>query len=230
LKKSFTSDMLTTAIILGFAGSLHCVGMCSPLVYAVTNKGGIANKILYNVGRIFMYCVLGAVVSSVGVVLPVYVQYAISITLGVALLFIGVTGSNFRVPMLIPLIRFTSFIKDQFSKFLQQKRYGSVFMMGLLNGLLPCGLTFLALSACITLNGPLGGFVFMAAFGAGTLPVMLGLVSIIPFFAKHFKFNVAKLSVAMQLAAGCLLIARVLLVDPSVHLPVTGVDQITICP
>lgn len=222
--------MLTTALILGFAGSLHCAGMCSPLAFAVTSKSGLANKILYNVGRIFMYCLMGAVVSSIGVVLPVYVQYAISITLGVALLIIGVTGSNFKIPLLTPLIRVTSFIKAQFSNFLQQKRYGSVFMMGILNGILPCGLTFLALTACITLNGPIGGFIFMAAFGAGTLPVMLGLISIIPFFAKHFKFNVAKLSVAMQLAAGCLLIVRVLLVDPGAHLPVTGVDQITICP
>lgn len=222
--------MLTTALILGFAGSLHCAGMCSPLAFAVTSKSGLANKILYNVGRIFMYCLMGAVVSSIGVVLPVYVQYAISITLGVALLIIGITGSNFKIPLLTPLIRVTSFIKAQFSNFLQQKRYGSVFMMGILNGILPCGLTFLALTACITLNGPIGGFIFMAAFGAGTLPVMLGLISIIPFFAKHFKFNVAKLSVAMQLAAGCLLIVRVLLVDPGAHLPVTGVDQITICP
>jgi sulfite exporter TauE/SafE len=222
--------MLTTALILGFAGSLHCAGMCSPLAFAVTNKGGIANKILYNLGRIFMYSLLGAVVSSLGVVLPVYVQYIISITLGVALLIIGITGSNFKVPFLTPLIRVTNFIKNQFSKFLQQKRYGSVFMMGLLNGILPCGLTFLALTACITLNGPLGGFIFMAAFGAGTLPVMLGLISVIPFFAKYFRFNVAKLSVAMQLVAGCLLIVRVLLVDPGAHQPVTGLDQITICP
>jgi sulfite exporter TauE/SafE len=134
------------------------------------------------------------------------------------------------VPLLAPLIRITSFIKNQFSQFLQKKRYGSVFMMGLLNGILPCGLTFLALTACITLNGPLGGFIFMAAFGAGTLPVMLGLISIIPFFAKHFKFNITKLSVAMQLVAGCLLIVRVLLVDPGVHPSAIGVDQITICP
>lgn len=222
--------MLTTALILGFAGSLHCVGMCSPLAFAVTNKSGIANKILYNVGRILMYCLLGSVVSSIGVVLPIYVQYTISITLGFALLIIGITGSNFKVPLLTPLIRVTSFIKHQFSKFLQQKNYGSVFMMGLLNGLLPCGLTFLALTACITLNGPLGGFIFMAAFGVGTLPVMLGLISVIPFFAKHFKFNVAKLSVVMQLVAGCLLIVRVLLVDPGAHQPTTGLDQITICP
>jgi sulfite exporter TauE/SafE len=222
--------MLTTALILGFAGSLHCIGMCSPLAFAVTNKRGIAYKILYNVGRIFMYCLLGAVVSSIGVILPVYVQYAISITLGVALLVIGLTGSNFKIPLLTPLIRVTGFVKNQFSKSLQQKGYGTVFTMGLLNGLLPCGLTFLALTACITLNGPLGGFIFMGAFGAGTLPVMLGLISIIPFFTQHFKFNVARLSVVMQLVAGCLLIVRVLLVDPGVHASATGLDQITICP
>jgi sulfite exporter TauE/SafE len=223
--------MLITAIILGFAGSLHCVGMCSPLAFAVTRKsgGGVRSRVLYNIGRILMYCMLGTVVSAIGVMLPITVQYVISITLGLALLVIGITGSNFNAPVLAPVLRFTSFLKTQFSKFLQQKNDYSIFAMGVLNGLLPCGLTFLALTSCITLSGPLDGFIFMAAFGAGTLPVMLGLVSIIPFFAKRLNLSVGRLSTVMQIAAGCLLIVRVLLVEPHIPQAAQTSDQIILC-
>jgi uncharacterized protein len=225
--------MLTTAFILGLAGSLHCIGMCSPLAYAVTARGGdvIANKLIYNIGRMLMYCILGAAVSVVGSVLPTTFQYAISIVLGVSLVIIGITRSNFKTPVLAPLSRFSAFLKNQFSTFLQNKKYSSVFMLGILNGLLPCGLTFLALTTCITLANPVGGFVFMAAFGAGTLPAMLGLVSLIPLLTKRFKLNTVRLMVIMQLAAGCLLIVRVLLVEPGMdHVTTAGVDQISICP
>ncbi len=221
--------MLITAIILGFAGSIHCAGMCSPLAFAVTRGGGVRSRVLYNFGRILMYCVLGTVVSAIGVMLPLTVQYVISITLGVALLVIGITGSNFNAPVLAPVLRFTSFLKTQFSKFLQQRNDSSIFAMGVLNGLLPCGLTFLALTSCITLSGPLDGFIFMAAFGAGTLPVMLGLVSIIPLFAKRLNISVGRLSTVMQIAAGCLLIVRVLLVEPHIPQAAQASDQIILC-
>jgi sulfite exporter TauE/SafE len=225
--------MLTTAFILGLAGSLHCVGMCSPLAYAVTARRGdvVTNKLLYNIGRILMYCILGAGVSSLGSMLPTTFQYAISIVLGVSLVIIGITRSNFKTPVLIPLLKASGFLKNQFSNFLRDKKYSSVFMLGVLNGLLPCGLTFLALTTCITFENPVGGFVFMAVFGAGTLPAMLGLVSIIPLLTQRFNLNATKLMVVMQLAAGCLLIVRVLLVEPGVaHTTTAGVDQISICP
>jgi sulfite exporter TauE/SafE len=224
--------MLTTALILGFAGSLHCIGMCSPLAIAVTTRGegGMAKRIFYNAGRIFMYSVLGAIVSTVGAMLPASFQYAISIILGVSLLLIALTKSNFSLPGLAFVYRITNFLKTRFSQLLQKRNYAAIFGMGILNGLLPCGLTFLALTSCITLDGPLGGFVFMAAFGLGTLPVMLGMISVIPFFTQRLKFNLSSFVTVMQIAAGCLLIVRVLLIDVSGHITTAGVDSITICP
>lgn len=224
--------MLLTAIILGLAGSLHCAGMCSPLAFAVINKNGgaVRARVVYNAGRILMYCVLGGVVSGVGVMLPVAVQYALSITLGVIFLIIGITGSNVTIPMRVPILHFTTFLKTLFSKFLQQKKTSSIFVMGALNGLLPCGLTFMALTSCITLSGPVDGFIFMATFGAGTLPVMLGLVSVIPFFAKKLNVRANKLSTALMIVAGCLLIARVLLVEQHSQPIPPGSEPIVICP
>ncbi len=64
--------MLITALIMGFAGSLHCAGMCSPLVMAMTSmkRGALINKLIYNSGRILTYGFFGALVSSVGAILP----------------------------------------------------------------------------------------------------------------------------------------------------------------
>lgn len=222
--------MLVTAIILGFAGSLHCAGMCSPLAYAALSKSGtvLLHRIVYNGGRILMYCILGAGVSAAGVMLPVTLQYVISIILGVALLILGITGANFKAPVLSLMLNFTSFLKTQFSRFLQDKKHSSIFVMGVLNGLLPCGLTFLALTSCIALQSSTDGFVFMAAFGAGTLPVMLGFVSVIQLLTKRLNFNAARFSSLMLIAAGCLLIARVLLIEPQVHIP-TSSSTIIMC-
>jgi hypothetical protein len=60
--------MFATALILGFAGSLHCVGMCSPLMIAATNLTGNAlrNRLIYNTGRLFTYALLGSVASALG--------------------------------------------------------------------------------------------------------------------------------------------------------------------
>ena len=177
-----------------------------------------------------MYCVLGAAVSAAGALLPSMVQWIISIALGVTLLVVALSGSNFRSPV-APLKGVSDFLKKHFSTFLRNKKGSSVFLMGVLNGLLPCGLTFLALTSCITLSSMVGGFVFMAVFGLGTLPVMLGLVSVMPAITNRLNLNIHKVMVVMQVAAGCLLIARVLLMDGG-SLPVStaGVDAITICP
>jgi sulfite exporter TauE/SafE len=224
--------MLLAAVVLGFAGSLHCAGMCSPLAFAALSNSRSAwlHRVLYNFGRILTYCVLGAAVSAAGVLLSVTLQYVISIVLGVALLFLGITGNNFKAPVLAPLRALTSFLKTQFSGFLQDKKHSSIFAMGVLNGLLPCGLTFLALTSCIALQSSIEGFVFMAAFGAGTLPVMLGFVSILPLLTRRLNFSAARLSSIMLIAAGCLLIVRVFLVDPGSHQPVQEAGQAIICP
>lgn len=206
--------MIATAILMGFVGSLHCLGMCTPLVMAVTNLSGKAflKRIVYNSGRIFVYGVLGLLVSGVGQILPIGpYQNAISLTLGIALLIIGLAGVS-RIPLnAVPvlLVRLQSFLKNKFSKLIQRKTHASSFLMGSLNGILPCGLTFIALSYCVTLESTLNGFYFMLLFGAGTLPVMLGFTSLLQKAIQYFKLSFARVSTTMLVLSGLLLIARV---------------------
>jgi sulfite exporter TauE/SafE len=206
--------MLATAFILGLAGSLHCAGMCSPLAFAVTNmkRSVWLNRVVYNAGRIFTYGILGAVVSTVGVVLPLEnFQSGLSVGMGLLLMFVGILGiSKLKLRVLNNLaLKLSTWVKARFSNQLKQKGVAPTFLLGALNGLLPCGLTFIALTACLIAPTMLDGFYFMLIFGLGTWPVMLGFLSLVQFLTTRFNFNLSRVNMMMLILAGSLLIARV---------------------
>jgi uncharacterized protein len=227
--------MFFTALIMGIAGSLHCAGMCSPLAMTVTNLNSsvVFNRVFYNLGRITMYGLLGAIVSSVGYIFPIdKFQNLLSLLLGLTLIVLAIVGiTGLRIPFLAPvLVKFTGLLKKTFARFLHDKNPGSLLLLGSLNGLLPCGLTFLALSFCITLTTPVEGFAYMFVFGVGTLPVMLGLVSIVDWIKNKMKWNIQHLTTGLMLLSGILLIVRVFLIHTTVsHNHEQGLVDIVLC-
>jgi sulfite exporter TauE/SafE len=205
--------MLTTAFILGLAGSLHCAGMCSPLAFAVTNmsKSVWLSRSVYNAGRIFTYGILGAIVSTIGVALPLEkFQFGLSVGMGVVLIVVAFLGiGKIRSKTINGFVgRFAGWIKTRFSNQIQSKTTASTFLLGALNGLLPCGLSFMALTACLIVPTTLDGFYFMLVFGAGTLPVMLGFMSIAQLLVNRFRLSYARVNTIMLIVAGSILIAR----------------------
>lgn len=159
--------------LIGLAGSWHCVAMCGPLMMHVkvnsfNNPMTRSRTLLYQSGRIFMYGLLGYIVSSLGSiwVFPStwYYFYLFS---GIILLFITfgkIRDSTF------------TFIYTQLGKPIQKlgSRLGiyGYFLLGMSNGLLPCGLVLGGLS--IALLQPTGflGFISMLAFGFATIPAL----------------------------------------------------------
>lgn len=223
-----------TAIILGFTGSLHCLGMCSPLSMSVAGMSSSAmmNRLLYNAGRVFTYGIFGSLIASFGMAMPfIKYQNLVSILLGVALVIVGVTRSPIHVPGITrALAGLSSHVKQVFSKTLKNKTSYSVLLLGSLNGILPCGLSFLALTYCLTLDGPLDGFLFMLLFGVGTLPVMLGLTGVFQWAVHRLHFRPALIMTGMLVLSGVFLIARVFFI----HLPhadelQNGVVDIVLC-
>lgn len=205
--------MLSTAFLMGLAGSLHCAGMCSPLAFAVTNvsKAVWLNRLLYNAGRILTYGFLGAFVSTIGVALPFEkFQMGLSVFMGIVLIvvaFLGIGKARFR--LVNDLInQGTSWLKMLFSKQIPTKSILSTFLLGMLNGMLPCGLSLVALTACLIAPSSSVGFYFMLIFGVGTLPVMLGFTSVAQFLIKRFSLSYSRLNTALLILAGSLLIAR----------------------
>ena len=226
--------MVLTALIMGLTGSLHCVGMCSPLAVAIGNMNTRAflNRVTYNAGRIVTYGVLGLGIAGVGLALPISkFQNLVSVFLGVILLLAGIGLLKLNIPIFSRAIgTLTSTIKKLFTKFLNRKNFGSVFLLGTLNGILPCGLVWIALTYSLTLQSPLAGFSFMVLFGVGTLPVMLGFTSIITQLLKRFNFNFQHITSAMLILSGILLIVRVFIIHlPHHHSLQQGVVDIVLC-
>jgi uncharacterized protein len=205
--------MMLAAFVLGFLGSFHCLGMCSPLVMAVINWQSpfFLNRFVYNIARIVCYGVQGALISKFGSLFNFsQFQTFFSVSLGGLLIVLGLVGAtNFKLPLIAnSMQKVAMFIKTIFSRFLVKRNILSLFVLGFLNGLLPCGLTYLALTYCIILPSIMGGFLFMFFFGLGTFPVMLGLTSFAQEFVKKIRFNFQKLTVVAMLAVGVVLIAR----------------------
>lgn len=226
--------MFLTALMLGLAGSLHCVGMCSPLVMAVTNLKGpqFINRLVYNMGRIFSYGLLGLVAATFGSLFQFSgFQNVISTALGALLIVAGVLGLTYlKIPFLTKIIlAITAKIKKAFSKFLSKKSMSSLTLMGMLNGVLPCGLTSIALAYCISLSTPQEGFLFMLIFGLATLPVMLGLTSIFQIYIKKLNFNFQRVTTVTMILLGILLISRSFISNHHTTIPDTAINSITIC-
>jgi uncharacterized protein len=170
---------LWTAFLLGLVGSLHCAGMCGPLALALPPSGNagstcLLGRIAYNFGRIITYCVLGLVFGLIGKSLTlVGIQRWASIALGVALL-VELFASR-KLILGRPFVAIVAWLKIRMSVLLQQRSARSLLVLGLLNGLLPCGLVYVACAGAAATGGLVSGVLFMAAFGVGTVPMMLAL-------------------------------------------------------
>jgi sulfite exporter TauE/SafE len=222
--------MFYTAIIMGLAGSLHCAGMCSPLAMAMTrNKPFLLSSILYNSGRIFIYGLLGVLAATFGSVLHLNsYQQIISIVLGGIFLFAGFSFRGMRIPFFDKAITtFTSYLKIGFGIVSNQKSGYTTFILGMLNGLLPCGLTYLALSACLILPSAKDGLLFMLLFGLGTWPVMIGSVKLLS--ALKNNFSLALLSKIALVFVGCTLLLRVWWVHPHTTMLVKAPPEVNVC-
>jgi sulfite exporter TauE/SafE len=227
--------MWYTALLIGITGSMHCAGMCTPLLMAVTNltSSVITNRLVYNGGRILTYGILGAIFSGAGSLLPISpYQSLLSLLFGATLIVMAFFRfTHFKIPLLHQgIIRLTTFLKERFAFLLSKKSVPAVFMMGMLNGFLPCGMTLIALSYCLILAGPVDGFNFMVLFGAGNLPVMLGFAPLLLLGIRKFKFSLQKATTVMMICSGAILVARVFIyASAEASLRDVGMMDVVLC-
>ena len=170
---------LWTAFMLGLVGSLHCAGMCGPLALALPHAGNrpasfFAGRVAYNLGRIVTYCVLGLIFGLIGkTFLLAGIQRWLSIALGVALL-VGLLTSR-KLALWRPITALVDRVKASMGFLLRQRSFVALLALGLLNGLLPCGLVYVACAGATATGDLLNGALYMLAFGAGTVPMMLAI-------------------------------------------------------
>ena len=176
-------EFLITALTLGFLGSLHCIGMCGPIALALpvvnnTRFSRVSGILLYNLGRVLTYGSLGLLFGFLGrsFVIAGY-QQALSVSLGVIILAIIIIPNRYlqKVPLVNRFFQPVAKIKQALTGLFKTRTYNSLFTIGVLNGLLPCGLVYTAVAGAIAMAEPVKGSLFMMFFGLGTLPAMLGL-------------------------------------------------------
>jgi uncharacterized protein len=174
-------DLLWTAFLLGFLGSFHCAGMCGPIALALPGNNlqrakFLKGRFLYNGGRIITYSLLGVIFGIFGLTLSLAgLQQSISILSGVLILTFILLPGNFstRVGQASGINSLVSKLKVILSKAFKLKGTVALGLIGMLNGLLPCGFVYLALAAALSAPSIWGAGLYMMIFGLGTFPVMM---------------------------------------------------------
>jgi sulfite exporter TauE/SafE len=203
---------LWTAFMLGLAGSAHCAGMCGPLALALPGGGrrGLAllpNRVFYNAGRVTTYCLLGVVFGLVGRSLALAgVQRWVSIALGVAML-VGVFVARARA-LMVKFALPVAWLKKALGRLLQRQSLASQYWFGVLNGLLPCGLVYIACVGAAATGGLFSGVEYMLVFGLGTVPMMLALSLAGQALPFSFRLRLQKLIPVCLAVVAVLLILR----------------------
>jgi sulfite exporter TauE/SafE len=207
--------MLWTAFILGLFGGLHCAGMCGPIALAIPLREGriqnVIHKSLYNTGRIVTYAILGVLAGLIGQSFNMAGwQQGLSVGLGVFLILVIIFSgfSNLDVPLVRPILALTNSVKKSFSYFLRKRSFGSAFAMGMINGILPCGLVYVAMAASIAGGSIESGAAYMLVFGVGTVPVMLAISLAGNAIGMSTRRKIYKLVPIFIVTLGMLLILR----------------------
>jgi len=167
--------LFTTAFILGLSSSFHCVGMCGPLLLAVPTRASINYQwleiLIYHTARIFTYALLGVLVGFAGWRLQVAnLQQFFSLTIGIILLIYVFAGRFFADASW--LLAFNKMIFSFFGFAAKQKGQRGTLLLGVANGLLPCGMVYIALTGAMASASATAAAGFMTLFGLGTLPLL----------------------------------------------------------
>jgi sulfite exporter TauE/SafE len=187
------------ALSLGFLGSFHCVGMCGPIALALPVKGNsslniFSGSFVYNSGRIITYSLIGLLFGLLGQGFALAgLQNILSITLGILILIV------MFVPRLSIFKKNTGFIfrwleklKSGIRKLFGIHSTGSLLLIGVLNGLLPCGLVYLGIAGSIATGNALTGSLFMIGFGLGTFPAMITVTLARGYINLRFRERIRK--------------------------------------
>lgn len=174
------NQVLGIGFLMGLIGSVHCIGMCGPLTMALpySQQKSIFKYLamaLYHIGKIASYAMLGLFAGLFGKqIFVIDTQQSLSIIIGILMVvyvvWVYLVKSNTHFNPLqfiqVPVIKvLTGLFK---------KKHVIVFLLlGFLNGLLPCGMVYLALGSAMSTGQPSDAAIFMAFFGLGTMPALL---------------------------------------------------------
>ncbi|MFN5416141.1 MAG: sulfite exporter TauE/SafE family protein [Flavobacteriia bacterium] len=203
------------ALILGLTANFHCIGMCGPLALAIpvnrsSNWTILFGVLQYNFGRIITYSALGAVVGIIGITINTFgVLQWISILSGIFMIIYAWRkwlGSKLETKL--PMFGLNKVVSSGLGKVLASKSPFKILFLGSLNGLLPCGMVYLALMNAILAGNSLSSAGAMALFGLGTLPAMVFVGFAANRISSNFRYKISKAIPYMLTVVGVLVVLR----------------------
>lgn len=198
--------------VVGIFTSIHCVGMCGGIMisqslsFAKESKSkleSITPSLLYNLGRVLSYSILGGLIGGIGSVfsLSITAKAFIQIFAGLFMVIMGLNISGFKL-----FRKFSIKIPNFLSKY--KRRFNSPFLVGFLNGFMPCGplqtMQLFALGTGSALKGALSMFIF----ALGTVPLMLTFGAISGFLSKGYTKKLLKFSGVLIIVLGLIMSNR----------------------
>lgn len=207
---------LLAGFVFGFVGSLHCIGMCGPIVLAlpIGNQNFLrflSGRILYNLGRVVTYCVMGGIFGLLGTGISLaLLQQNLSILAGATILIVFLLqhGTRLSLPSAASIGLPLAKIQNGIALLLKESSPAPLFVLGLLNGLLPCGFVYLAVATAAVTADVTRGVMFMAGFGLGTIPAMAGFGFFPRAFSSAVRAKISRVLPTFTLLVGVLLILR----------------------
>ena len=192
--------------IAGLLTSIHCVGMCGGIMLSQTIKNESRSKLeaikpslLYNAGRVMSYTILGGIIGAVGSVfsLSFKSKAAVQIIAGIFMIMMGLNMSGFS------LFRKFQIKMPSFCKF--KNKGSSPFIVGLLNGFMPCGPLQTMQIFALGTGSPVKGALSMLVFSLGTVPLMMTFGWLSGILSKGYTKKILKLSGVMIIVLGIIM-------------------------
>ncbi len=224
-----TIALLVAALLMGFFGSPHCLGMCGGLVTAfglsmkdVSPAKRRALVATYHLGRLTSYALLGLIAGLIGITVlkPLMMSNSTPrILLGLVLVFVGVTmlGAPFLTKLERFGMRFWQYLSPLRQKVFPLNTFPRALTAGLLWGFLPCGLVYGALLIAVVAHNPLSGAALMFVFGLGTIPMLVATHETVGWLRdKIGRFRLRQLNGAVMVISG-LAVAVVPMVMANMH-------------
>ena len=203
--------MYLSALVFGLLGSVHCAVMCGPIAMVLPKGKHFYNQVSYNFGRITSYLAIGGVFGLIGKgMFLVGFQQTISVLAGVLLILVYFGSKSYSGSIIgaTYLNKILTSIRKLIGANLTANKWYSRYLVGLVNGFLPCGLVYMAAVAAISTGSPEGGMAYMFLFGLGTVPMMAGLSISKQFLKAKHRVSLYKLVPYFVVVVSTLFILR----------------------
>jgi len=211
--------MLLASFMIGFFGSMHCIGMCGGLVTTL----GMARPTVwwtglaaYQAGRVSTYVLLGLLTGLAGAVLTKIAwidsaQNVLAVLAGMMMVTFGVHLAGWMADPFQRMLTRLSLLSG-LSKWIQaaavSRQPVSWYIVGLFNGLLPCGLVYAALAMALSSGETPQAGLIMLAFGLGTVPAMMFVPLLMRRLAPRMRGGILKVAGVALILLGLLTVVR----------------------